>query len=119
MAARRLTSMILAVWFMPAAPAAASVAEHEPARGALFLGVVFIAAISWVMACRRWWLPLVIWPPLALAASGFIAHLLDPAIGAAIWNELGADYVIEADLCIALAVVVPLMLANMRMSRQD
>ncbi|MFK8254047.1 hypothetical protein [Ancylobacter terrae] len=98
-------------------PAFASAADHEPARGALLLGLIFVAALSWVLACRRWWLPLVAWTPLALGAAVYVAHLIDPAVSAAIREEIGADYLLEADLFAALAIVAPLMIVQSRLNR--
>jgi len=102
-----------------ATPAFASATDHEPARGALLLGFIFVAALSWVLACRRWWLPLVAWAPLALAAAAYVAHLIDPTVSAAIREELGADYLMEADLFAALALVAPLMMVQSRLTRGD
>lgn len=109
--------MILAAWLASAAPAFAGVSEREPASGALWLAVIAVAGMSWVMACRRWWLPLLIWGPVAFLASELIAELGDPIIGPAVRDELGAGYVLQADLCSALLVVVPLMFANIRLGR--
>lgn len=102
-----------------ASPAFASAADHEPARGALLLGLIFVAALSWVLACRRWWLPLVAWAPLALAAAVYVAHLIDPTVSAAIRAEIGGDYLLEADLFAALALVAPLMIVQSRFNRGD
>lgn len=117
MRARRFM-MISAAWLISAAPAFAGVSEREPASGALWLAVIAVAGMSWVMACRRWWLPLLIWAPVAFLASELIAELGDPIIGPMVRDELGAGYVLQADLCSALLVVVPLMLANIRLGRQ-
>lgn len=110
--------MILVAWLVPAMPAAAGVSEREPAPGALWLAVFAVAAMSWVLACRRWWMPLVIWTPVAFLASELIAELGDPVIGPEIRSELGAGYIVQVDLCSALAVVVPLMFANIRLNRR-
>ena len=114
----RFMLMILAAWLVSAAPAAAGVSDREPASGALWLAVIAVAGMSWVMACRRWWLPLLIWGPVAFLASELIAELGDPVIGPVVRNELGAGYILQADLCSALLVVVPLMFANIRLGRR-
>jgi hypothetical protein len=119
MGTRRFMLMILAAWLVSAAPAAAGVSDREPASGALWLAVIAVAGMSWVMACRRWWLPLLIWVPVAFLASELIAELGDPVIGPAVRDELGAGYILQADLCSALLVVVPLMLANIRLGRRS
>ncbi|WP_248310303.1 hypothetical protein [Bosea sp. 117] len=120
MSALRSMLVVAFAWLVTSLPAAASsIADHEPARGALMLGVVFVAALSWVMAYRRWWLPLLVWLPLALGASIFIGHLVDPTVSAVIRDELGLDYLMEADLCIAIAVVAPLMIAQSWMGRRE
>lgn len=93
--------------------------SQEPARGALLLGVVFVVALSWVMACRRWWLPLLAWLPLSLAASMFVSHLIDPTVSAAIRDEIGLDYLMETDLFVAVALVAPLMIAHARLGRRE
>ncbi|MBS9477483.1 hypothetical protein KIP89_10215 [Ancylobacter sp. VKM B-3255] len=94
-------------------------AEREPPVPVLYLLVIGAAALSWVMACRRWWLPLAIWVPCALFISSLIADFADPVIGAAVREELGVLYILEADLAGALLLVVPLMFANIRFTRQD
>lgn len=118
MRARRFMMMIFAAWLISAAPAFAGVSEREPASGALWLAVIAVASMSWVMACRRWWLPLLIWGPVAFLASELIAELGDPIVGPMVRDELGAGYVLQADLCSALLVVVPLMFANIRLGRR-
>ncbi|MDF2997986.1 MAG: hypothetical protein K0R27_3623 [Xanthobacteraceae bacterium] len=119
MSARRFMMMICAAWLLSAAPAAAAVSDREPASGALWLAVIAVASMSWVMACRRWWLPLLIWGPIAFLASELIAELGDPVIGPAVRDELGAGYVLQADLCSALLVVMPLLLANIQLGRHS
>lgn len=111
----------LGVGLASAGPALAlsPIAEHEPARGALLLGLIFVVALAWVMACRRWWLPLLAWVPLSLAASAFVSHLIDPTVSAVIRDEIGLDYLMETDLFVAVAVVAPLMFANARLARKE
>lgn len=119
---KRLTVHLAAapLLVLPAGSTAlAGVAEREPPSAAMWLLVVGIAALSWVMACRRWWLPLTIWVPAALFVSTLIADMADPVIGPAVWRERGPGYVLQLDLAAALVLVLPLMLANMRFSRKD
>ena len=97
----------------------AGMAEREPPVPVLYLLVLGAAALSWVMACRRWWLPLAIWVPSALFISSLIADFADPVVGAAVREELGIAYILEADLAGALLLVVPLMFANIRFTRQE
>ncbi|MDQ0346869.1 hypothetical protein [Ancylobacter vacuolatus] len=112
-----MTSFPLAL--LLALPVHAGVAEREPPMAELWLFVIGIAALSWVMACRRWWLPLAVWLPTALFVASLIADFADPVIGPAVREELGLAYVLQADLAGALLLVVPLMLANIRFSRKD
>ncbi|MBS7537612.1 hypothetical protein [Ancylobacter lacus] len=113
MGARRLVLILLA-WLLPVLPASAGVAEREPPSSVLWLGLLLVIAWSWVMAYRRWWLPLALWLPVALLVAGLIAPLADPAVADAVRAELGAGYVFQLDLCCAVAVVVPLMFADLR-----
>lgn len=99
--------------------ALAGMAEREPPVPVLYLLVIGAAALSWVMACRRWWLPLAIWLPSALFISSLIADFADPVIGPAVREELGVAYILEADLAGALLLVVPLMFANIRFTRKE
>ncbi|WGD29267.1 hypothetical protein AncyloWKF20_16000 [Ancylobacter sp. WKF20] len=114
-------SLALAATFWLAAPsiALAGMAEREPPVPVLWLLVIGAAALSWVMACRRWWLPLAIWVPSALFISSLIADFADPVIGPAVREELGVLYILEADLAGALLLVVPLMFANIRFTRKE
>ena len=105
-------------FLLPALPAYAGMAEREPPAAVLWLLVIGIAAISWVMACRRWWLPLAVWIPAALFISTVIADFADPVMGAAVREELGLGYILQADLAGALTLVLPLMLANIHFSRK-
>ena len=123
MAVRRIL-LVLTGWTLPAAsalaaPITAGMAEREPPAPVLWLTLLTIAGLSLAMSCRRWWLPLMLWVPVAFAVSLIIAELADPVIGAAIREELGGFYVLQADLCAALAITVPLMFANMRFGRED
>lgn len=114
-----LTATALPLAFLlPALPAYAGVAEREPPAAVLWLLVIGIAALSWVMACRRWWLPLAIWVPAALFISSLIADFADPVLGPAVREELGLGYIFQADLAGALVLVLPLMLANIHFSRR-
>lgn len=102
-----------------AVPAHATViTEREPPSAVLWLLVIGVAALSWVMACRRWWLPLAIWLPTALFVSGLVADFADPVIGAAVREELGLSYIFQADLVGALVLVMPLMFANIQFTRK-
>jgi hypothetical protein len=104
---------------MAAVPAHATViTEREPPSAVLWLLVVGVAALSWVMACRRWWLPLAIWLPTALFVSSLVADFADPVIGPAVREELGLTYIFQADLVGALVLVMPLMFANIRFTRK-
>lgn len=98
---------------------AVSIAEREPPALVLWFALFTIAGLSLVMACRRWWMPLTLWVPVAFAVSLIVAELADPVIGAAIREELGGFYVLQADLCAALAIIVPLALANSRFGRNS
>lgn len=123
MAVRRIL-LVLTGWMWSvaaalAAPIATGMAEREPPAPVLWLTLLTIAGLSLAMSCRRWWLPLMLWVPVAFAVSLIIAELADPVIGAAIREELGGFYVLQADLCAALAITVPLMFANMRFGRGD
>ncbi len=100
-------------------PAAAGIAEREPPSAELWIFVIGIAALSWVMACRRWWLPLTVWLPAALFIASLIADFADPVIGPAVREELGLGYIFQADLAGALMLVVPLMFANIRFDRKE
>ncbi|GAB4070167.1 hypothetical protein GCM10028812_37100 [Ancylobacter sonchi] len=118
------SSILLASWILPAASALATpitggMAEREPPAAVLWITLLTIAGLSLAMSCRRWWLPLMLWVPVAFAVSLIIAELADPVIGAAIREELGGFYVLQADLCAALAIIVPLAFANSRFDRQD
>jgi hypothetical protein len=115
----RLSVMALPLTLLLALPVHAGVAEREPPMAELWLFVIGIAALSWVMACRRWWLPLAVWLPTALFVASLIADFADPVIGPAVRAELGLAYVLQADLAGALMLVVPLMLANVKFSRLD
>lgn len=119
----RARLLVLASSGLAAVPAAATpalaVAEREPPALVLWLALLTIAGLSLTMACRRWWLPLMLWVPVAFAVSLIIAELADPVIGAAIRQELGGIYVLQADLCAALAIIVPLAFANSRFGRED
>ncbi|MBS7543617.1 hypothetical protein KHC19_10950 [Ancylobacter oerskovii] len=117
----RGTLLGLAGSALAVAPAlgAGGMAAREPPATVLWFALFTIAGLSLVMACRRWWLPLMLWVPVAFAVSVIIAELADPVIGAAIRDELGGFYVLQADLCAALAITVPLMFANMRFGRHD
>lgn len=122
MAAQRILSLLAAaaVPFLAAAGSAhAGMAEREPPSPVLWLFVIGMVALSWVMACRRWWLPLAIWVPAALFVSSLVADFADPVLGPAVRDELGLAYIFQADLVGALVLVVPLMFANMRFSRND
>ncbi|MDQ0511172.1 hypothetical protein [Ancylobacter amanitiformis] len=99
--------------------ALAGVAEREPPSAVLWLLVIGIAALSWVMACRRWWLPLAIWVPAALFISSLVADVADPVIGPALREELGLGYILQLDLAGALVLVLPLMVANMWFTRKE
>jgi len=101
------------------AVAVMGMAEREPPSPVLWLFMVGVVALSWVMACRRWWLPLAIWVPTALFVSSLVADFADPVIGPAVRDELGLGYIFQADLVGALVLVVPLMFANMHFSRRD
>jgi len=115
----RLSVMALPLSLLLALPVQAGVAEREPPPAELWLFVIGIAALSWVMACRRWWLPLAVWLPTALFVASLIADFADPVIGPAVRAELGLAYVLQADLAGALMLVVPLMLANVKFSRLE
>ncbi|MCS0502527.1 hypothetical protein [Ancylobacter mangrovi] len=115
----RSVALVGAAWLVPAAPAFAGVAEREPPSAVLWLLVVGVAALSWVMACRRWWLPLALWVPVALFDSSLVADLVDPVIGPAVREELGLSYMMQADLTSALTLVLPLMFANLMFSRRE
>ena len=117
MLARRIL-VVAALLLAAPLPASAALADHEPAVGALWLGVIALTALSWVMACRRWWLPLLLWVPVTLLDAGLIAHFIDPATGSAVRDELGAFYLLQAELCEALVVVVPLAIAHGRLGRR-
>ncbi|MCK0206780.1 hypothetical protein MWN33_01910 [Starkeya koreensis] len=107
------TALLLAM------PAHAGMAEREPPSAVLWLFVIGIAALSWVMACRRWWLPMAVWLPAALFIASLVADFADPVIGPAVREELGLTYIFQADLAGALMLVVPLMFANIQFSRKD
>ncbi|TCK29948.1 hypothetical protein EV667_0033 [Ancylobacter aquaticus] len=115
----RLSLMSFPAALFLALPVHAGVAEREPPPAELWIFVIGIAALSWVMACRRWWLPLAVWLPTALFVASLVADFADPVIGPAVREELGLAYVLQADLAGALMLVVPLMLANIRFSRKD
>ena len=117
-ASLRWGALVLAAW-LPAQPALAGMAEREPPSAVLWLIVLGVAALSWVMACRRWWLPLALWVPVALFDSALVAELVDPVIGPAVRDELGISYVMQADLCSALTLVLPLMFANVMYTRRE
>lgn len=121
MAAQRTFSLLAAaaVPLLAAGSAHAGMAEREPPSPVLWLFVIGMVALSWVMACRRWWLPLAIWVPAALFVSSLVADFADPVLGPAVRDELGLAYIFQADLVGALVLVVPLMFANMRFSRND
>ena len=125
MVAQKLLSLLAAasVPFFAAGSAhavdLARMAEREPPSPVLWLLVLGVVALSWVMACRRWWLPLAIWVPSALFISSLVADFADPVLGPAVRDELGLSYIFQADLAGALVLVVPLMFANMRFSRDD
>jgi len=110
--------LTVSAFLLPSLPAYAGMAEREPPAAVLWLLVIGIAAMSWVMACRRWWLPLAIWIPAALFISSLIADFADPVVGAAVRDELGLSYMLQADLAGALVLVLPLMLANIHFSRK-
>jgi len=110
--------LTVSAFLTSALPAYAGMAEREPPAAVLWLLVIGIAAISWVMACRRWWLPLAVWIPAALFISTLIADFADPVVGAAVREELGIGYILQADLAGALTLVLPLMLANIHFSRK-
>ncbi|QIB36192.1 hypothetical protein G3A50_10140 [Ancylobacter pratisalsi] len=103
----------------PTVPAFAGVAEREPPSAVLWLLVIGVAALSWVMACRRWWLPLALWVPVALFDSALVADLVDPVIGPAVRQELGLSYMMQADVTSALTLVLPLMFANAMFIRRE
>lgn len=107
------TALLLAL------PAHAGMAEREPPSAVLWIFVIGIAALSWVMACRRWWLPMAVWLPAALFIASLVADFADPVIGPAVRDELGLSYIFQADLAGALMLVVPLMFANIQFSRKD
>lgn len=112
------TSLAVAAFAaMNTMPAHAGIATREPPSVVLWLLVIGIAALSWVMACRRWWLPLAIWVPTALFISSLVADFADPVIGPVVREELGLGYIFQADLAGALVLVMPLMFANIRFSR--
>lgn len=115
----RLSRIAFPAFLLLDAPAYAGVVEREPPPAVLWLFVIGIAALSWVMACRRWWLPMAVWLPAALFISSLVADFADPVVGAEVRAELGLLYIVQADLAGALMLVVPLMFANMRFSRVD
>ncbi|WP_428032168.1 hypothetical protein [Ancylobacter sp.] len=114
----QLSLMSFPAALLLAAPVHAGVIEREPPPAELWLFVIGIAALSWVMACRRWWLPLAVWLPTALFVASLVADFADPVIGPAVREELGLAYVLQADLAGALMLVVPLMFANIQFSRK-
>lgn len=101
------------------AQAAERLIPQEPPATALWLILAVVVLLSVTMVQRRWWMPLLLWVPVAFAASTLIADLLDPVIGPALREELGFAYVMQAELWAALVVALPLAFANLRFERSE
>lgn len=117
--AARQGGFLLAAWLLSASPALAGIAEREPPAVVLWLTLATVVGLCVVMVNRRWWLPLMLWLPVAFAASCLIADLGDPVIGPEVMAERGMTYVLQADLWAALVVALPLAFANLRFGRND
>ena len=83
------------------------VLDKEPSIGSIWLTFLLVALAGYLLCRWRWRLIALALPAALLFSFGWLTELLDPYVGAAMWQE-SKSYVIQSYAAMSAAVLSPL-----------